>query len=432
MRQRTEATKRRQKSTEEPEWRVRWINKAKGDTENRFEGQRYREEETRDLTVESPDRYEYIEKPLPKREPRIKPRIIVKENIQIRPPFDKREERGLMKKRMENVKEYIRATSNDETGQKRAWETVTQRKNMNVKVAAAGNGGNKEYRNNNGGKLTDNRVRRRPPKTVAVAIKGEEGFSYADALKKARAEISLKEIGIDTTKIRKATNGGIIIEIPGVENKGKANILVQKLKQILPGETEIRRPSIKGELRVVGFDESVKAEIKEIITEAGECEFDEISIGDIRPMRNGLYMTWVRCPLSAAVKIANIGKLKIGWSIVRAELLEARPKHCYKCWEFGHTKGVCRSEIDRSSLCFKCGKAGHSYKDCNNELHCILCAQEGIKANHRIGSFRCKVSKKYISNKASKPGLNKTQRRNAQAERRSAARTHNGSTDSIN
>ncbi|EFN69220.1 hypothetical protein EAG_08157, partial [Camponotus floridanus] len=237
--------------------------------------------------------------------------------------------------------------------------------------------------------------RRRPPKTVAVVIKGEEGFSYADALKQARTEISLKEIGIGTTKIRKAMNGGIIIEIPGVENKDKANILAQKLKQILPKETKITRPSIKGELRVIGFDESVKAEeIKEIITEIGECEYNEISVSDIRPMRSGLFMTWVRCPLVAAVKLANNGKLKIGWSIVRVELLEARPKQCYKCWEFGHTRGVCKSEIDRSSLCFKCGRADHSYRECKNELYCALCAQEGIEANHRIGSLRCKVRKK--------------------------------------
>jgi len=71
-----------------------------------------------------------------------------------------------------------------------------------------------------------------------VAIKGEEGFSYADALKKARTEISLKEIGINTTKIRRATNGGIIIEIPGAENKEKANVLVQKLTDITEGSQD--------------------------------------------------------------------------------------------------------------------------------------------------------------------------------------------------
>ncbi|GAB1860699.1 CCHC-type domain-containing protein [Camponotus japonicus] len=213
---------------------------------------------------------------------------------------------------MEHIEKHLRATNN-ETTQKRVWETVTRRKNKNVRTAIAGNEGTIDYRTDNREKITDNRVRRRPPKTVGVAIKGEEGFSYADALKKARTEISLKEIGIDTTKIRRATNGGIIIEIPGAENKEKANVLVQKLKQILLKKAKITRPSIKGELRVIGFDESVKKEeIREIMTEMGECEYDEINIGDIRPMRNGLFMTWARCPLAATVKIANNGKIKLG------------------------------------------------------------------------------------------------------------------------
>lgn len=164
---------------------------------------------------------------------------------------------------------------------------------------------------------------------MAVAIKGDEGFSYAEALKKARTEISLKEIGIEMTKIRRAANGGIIIEIPGVENNEKANTLTRKLKQVLPDEARITRPNIKGELRVVGFDESIgKEEIGELLTEIGSCEY-EINIGDIRPMRNGLYMTWVQCPLVVAVKLADRGKIKLGWSIARIELL--KPKQCFKC-----------------------------------------------------------------------------------------------------
>lgn len=184
---------------------------------------------------------------------------------------------------------------------------------------------------------------------------------------------------------------------------------------------------------MVGFDESVKKEeIREIMTEMGECEYDEINIGDIRPMRNGLFVTWARCPLAAAVKITNNGKIKLGWSVVRAELLEARPKQCYKCWEFGHTRGVCSSGTDRSALCFKCGKADHSYRECRNELHCVLCAQEGIEANHRISSFRCKVSKKSTNTNVSNPRSNKTQKRNISTERRSVLSLKHGSTDSAN
>lgn len=168
----------------------------------------------------------------------------------------------------------------------------------------------------------------------------------------------------------------------------------------MPRDAKITRPSIKGELRIVGFDESViKEEIGEIVIERGECEYDEINVGNIRPMRNGLFMVWVQCPLAAAVKVANTGKIRLGWSMARVELLEARPQQCFKCWEFGHVRSTCTSKIDRSALCFKCGKSGHSYKDCKNELLCILCAQKGLEASHRIGSFKCKIDKRPRANR---------------------------------
>lgn len=48
---------------------------------------------------------------------------------------------------------------------------------------------------------------------VAVALKGrKEDVSYAQILKKAKEEISLNELGIENSRIRKEINGDIIIE----------------------------------------------------------------------------------------------------------------------------------------------------------------------------------------------------------------------------
>ncbi|CAL1671612.1 unnamed protein product [Lasius platythorax] len=60
---------------------------------------------------------------------------------------------------------------------------------------------------------------RKPPKTSAVMITGnKEEFSYAEALKKARESISLKDLEIDRTKVRRAANGGMIIEVIGPDS----------------------------------------------------------------------------------------------------------------------------------------------------------------------------------------------------------------------
>lgn len=128
----------------------------------------------------------------------------------------------------------------------------------------------------------------------------------------------------------------------------------------------------------------------------GEYNYDEINVGNIRPMRNGFFMAWIQCPLAVAAKVANIGKIKLGWSMARVELLEARPQQCYRCWEFGYTRNICTSKVDRSLMCFKCGQTGHPYKECKNKLNCVLCAQKGKEANHRIDFLRYKVDKKSI------------------------------------
>jgi len=71
--------------------------------------------------------------------------------------------------------------------------------------------------------------KRRPPRTAAVTITGSgENFSYASALKKAREEISLADLGIEKSRIRRTINGGRIIEmiiIPGLEAADKTDKL---------------------------------------------------------------------------------------------------------------------------------------------------------------------------------------------------------------
>lgn len=74
--------------------------------------------------------------------------------------------------------------------------------------------------------MAGNRIARRAPRSAAITIKGlEEDFSYVEALKTAKERISLDEIGIGSTRLRKAINGGVVIEIIGPNNEEKADIL---------------------------------------------------------------------------------------------------------------------------------------------------------------------------------------------------------------
>lgn len=185
-------------------------------------------------------------------------------------------------------------------------------------------------------------------------------------------------------------NGGRIIEIPGVDAQKKADHLAKRLRDVLGSEFAINRPMIKGELRLLGLDDSVTPEeVIEAVAQVGECSVFEIKTGAIRPLRNGLGSIWLQCPLSAVIKTATPGKIKIGWTMAKVVLLEKRQVQCFRCWRFGYVKANCTSEADLSGLCFRCGETGHLARYCFANPKCIACDKSGKEATHRFGSIIC-------------------------------------------
>lgn len=230
--------------------------------------------------------------------------------------------------------------------------------------------------------------RRRVSKTAAVTIKpSSKGLSYADMLKNARESVSLREIGIEDSKIRKARNGAIVIELPGDGAADLADKLAGKLKALYGDSATVARPSIKGELRLIGLDDSVTTmEITTVIAGIGGCNLDEVHTSEIKTMRNGMGIAWSRCPLNASIKVAANEKIRIGWTNIRVELLKARPLQCYRCWETGHVKENCKSTIDRSMKCFRCGSANN----CDSTYpKCAVCSTKGLNDRHRMGGNTC-------------------------------------------
>lgn len=104
----------------------------------------------------------------------------------------------------------------------------------------------------------DKADRRRLPRNSVVAIKVmKETTSYAEVLKKAREKVSLKDLGIETTRIQKAVDGGLLIEVPGKEDRQRADALAGSLREVLGEDAKVYRPTMRGELLVRGLDDSV-------------------------------------------------------------------------------------------------------------------------------------------------------------------------------
>lgn len=217
-----------------------------------------------------------------------------------------------------------------------------------------------------------------------------EGFSYADALTKAREKISMAEMKIELPRFRRTVNGGRLIEIPGPNGPELADQLAARLRVVFGSEATVTRLTTRGELRLTGLDDSVTAaEVGTVIARDGGCSVDEVKVGPIRTMTNGLGSVWLQCPLSAAVKVSASGRIRIGWTVARAELLKARPVQCYRCWQFGHVKFACKAPIDRGGLCFRCGTAGHIARNCQAAPCCAICSGLGLDSGHRVGMPQC-------------------------------------------
>jgi len=133
----------------------------------------------------------------------------------------------------------------------------------------------------------------------------------------------------------------------------------------------------------------IKDEVITVLTELGECLASDVRVGPFRQMRGGLNMTWVQCPLSAAFKISKKGKINLGWSVARVELMKAKPIKCFKCWHFGHVRNNCESSTDRTGHCFRCGDSNHNSDTCTADPKCVICADLGYEFSHRLGSTVC-------------------------------------------
>lgn len=127
------------------------------------------------------------------------------------------------------------------------------------------------------------------------------------------------------------------LEIPGEERNEKAEALKKRIAGVLGEAAKVTRPTVKGEVRLTGLDDSVvPEEVADVLAMKGDGDPKEIKVGTIRPMNNGLNMVWAQGPIEVMLKASSEGKLKIGWTVARIDLLKNRPSQCYRCWERGH------------------------------------------------------------------------------------------------
>lgn len=238
-------------------------------------------------------------------------------------------------------------------------------------------------------------VKRRPPRTAAISLTCPPG-RFSEAMKIAREKVKLEDLDIQVLRPRKAATGAILLEIPGPDGGEKATALRSRMAEALKDMegVKVTRPIQMAELRIKDVLESTDIEeIKEVVSTLGGCKTEEIRTGLVRGSPNGLGTIWVQCPMAAANKVASMGKIKIGWTSSRVELLAPRQLQCFRYLQRGHVQSLCKSAVDRSGLCYRCGEEGHLAKFCQNRPSCILCKEANRPHTHRMGGTACKAPK---------------------------------------
>lgn len=204
----------------------------------------------------------------------------------------------------------------------------------------------------------EKKKRLRPPHSQAVIIKlqpeaVERGNTYRSVLAEARAKIDPASLGIPIQRIRSAVTGAKVLVIDGVDQNEKSDLLVQKLREVLPVEDiVVSWPTITAAVRL--SDDSIcREEVGAEVARIGECPLDTVKIGEIKQGLGGMGQVLVRCPIAGVKKILAIDKLRIGWSVLRTRLLEAKRLQCDRCHELGHVSARYPSSVDRSGDCYR-------------------------------------------------------------------------------
>nr|XP_049691667.1 uncharacterized protein LOC126053518 [Helicoverpa armigera]XP_049704749.1 uncharacterized protein LOC126056273 [Helicoverpa armigera]XP_049706070.1 uncharacterized protein LOC126056578 [Helicoverpa armigera] len=233
----------------------------------------------------------------------------------------------------------------------------------------------------------------RAPRSEAVTLTlqpgaAERGVTYQSVIAEAKAKIKLADLGLQSVTLRQAATGARLFEVAGAASDSveKADALAAKMKEVLnPEDVRVSRPMKTAEVRIAGLDDSVTSEeVAAAVARGGECPPDKVRAGDIRVDATGLGVVWVRCPVASAKKIADSGRLLVGWVAARVKLLQPRALRCFRCLEKGHVRAKCTAEIDRSDLCYRCGQPGHKAAQCSAAPNCCLCSAVGKPAGHKL------------------------------------------------
>lgn len=237
-------------------------------------------------------------------------------------------------------------------------------------------------------KVTPKRLRKKPE---AIIIKKTGDASYADMLRKLKADPSLNDFGNHVKKIRRTQQGELLLE---VEGKASASMPTYRgaIEESLREMAAVRTGAQRMAVICGGMDEATTTE------ELHSClvsQFEGILVNPddvrgLRKMRDGTQVATVMLSVNDAITVLKKGSVTVGWSRCRITQ-DTRPTRCFRCLGYGHRAIHCKA-TDHSDCCLRCGERGHKAKGCDRPPRCLICS-DNVDRNHPTGGFKCPTYK---------------------------------------
>lgn len=236
------------------------------------------------------------------------------------------------------------------------------------------------------------RKKKPQPKRVkpdAIVIATENKATYADILRKVKADPKLSELGKNVTRIRRTNNGGLLLQLRG--SNSHTEDFSGAIGELLGESASVRTLKERKTLVIKDIDEiTEKEDVSEALQKlpclAGSCKPEVVML---RRAYGGTQTATISLSADAATALLKEGKIRIGWVVCRIRE-RSIPMRCYRCLQFGHMARQCKSEVDRSATCRRCGQDGHIARNCAKEPLCMFCREDNPKsAGHIAGSGKC-------------------------------------------
>jgi len=217
-------------------------------------------------------------------------------------------------------------------------------------------------------------------------------MSYAEMIRTVKSAVRDEKLSDDIIT-RRAKSGNIILEIL---EKDHADKLASALRARLGEKIGIRRPVPSVGLLIIGIEDSVEdPELRAVLSNL-DPELQSLNPIVIRQGKNGIRSAVIR----AGIKLAEMNKIKIGWSVCKIKRLDDSARSCNKCKEKGHSASSCKGA--EKHRCFRCKESGHLIVACSHpaaEPSSVLITDKG----RETVSPSCSIAQDCVAHPAPPP-----------------------------